>query len=73
MFFTPVFSSANPGSILGMDFPITEEEYIEKVVYWIPPVGYITQLLESSVNYVLIAIVIGIMVIKQITKKKNEK
>ena len=48
---------ANPGIIPGTDFPITEEEYIGKVAYTIPQVGYITQLLKPPVNYVIIAIV----------------
>mgnify|MGYP000265305230 CR=1 FL=1 len=64
---------ANPGSIRGTDFPITEEEYIGKVAYTIPHVGYVTQLLKPPVNYVIIAIVIGVMVVKQMTKKKTEK
>ena len=64
---------ANPGSIPGTDFPITEEEYIGKVAYTLPQVGYITQLLKPPINYVIIAIVVGIMIVKQFTKKKNEK
>ena len=35
--------------------------------------GYVTQLLKPPVNYVIIAIVIGVMVVKQMAKKKNEK
>ena len=64
---------ANPASIPGTDFPITEEEYIGKVVYTLPQVGYITQLLKPPINYVIIAIVVGIMIVKQFVKKKNEK
>ena len=64
---------ANPASIPGTDFPITEEEYIGKVVYTLPQVGYVTQILKPPINYVIIAVVIGIMIVKQITKKKNEK
>ena len=64
---------ANPASIPGTDFPITKEEYIGKVAYVIPQVGYVTQLLKPPINYVIIVIVIGIMVVKQLTKKKNEK
>ena len=63
---------ANPGIIPGTDFPITEEEYIGKVAYTIPQVGYVTQLLKPPVNYVIIAIVIGVMIVKQMTKKKKE-
>jgi len=64
---------ANPASIPGTDFPITEEEYIGKVEYTIPQVGYVTQLLKPPINYVIIAVVIGIMIVKQISKKKKEK
>jgi signal peptidase len=64
---------ANPGSIPGTDFPITEEEYIGKVAHTLPQIGYITQLLKPPVNYVIIAIVIGIMIVKQFTKKKDKK
>ena len=64
---------ANPASIPGTDFPITEEEYIGKVAYIIPQVGYVTQLLKPPINYVIIAVVIGIMVVKQMAKKKSEK
>jgi len=63
---------ANVASIPGTDFPIMKEEYIGKVVYVIPQVGYVTQLLKPPVNYILIVIVIGIMVVKQMSKKKNE-
>ncbi|MBI1662136.1 MAG: signal peptidase I [Nitrosopumilus sp.] len=64
---------ANPASMPGTDFPITEEEYIGKVAYTLPQVGYITQLLKPPINYVIIAIVIGIMIVKQFTKRKKEK
>jgi len=64
---------ANPASIPGTDFPITEEEYIGKVAYTVPQVGYVTQLLKPPINYFIIAIVIGIMIVKQFVKKKNEK
>jgi len=64
---------ANPASIPGTDFPITEDEYIGKVAYVLPQVGYVTQLLRPPINYIIIIIVIGIMVVKQMAKKKNEK
>ena len=63
---------ANPTWIRGTDYPITEEEYIGKVAYIIPQVGYITQILKPPMNYIIIAIVIGIMIIKQFTNKKKE-
>ena len=64
---------ANPASIPGTDFPITDKEYIGKVVYTLPQVGYVTQLLKPPINYIIIAVVIGVMIVKQITKKKKLK
>jgi len=64
---------ANPASIPGTDFPITKEEYIGKVEYRIPQVGYITQILNPPVNYIIIAVIIGIMIFKQISKSKKQK
>ena len=64
---------ANPASIPGTDFPITEEEYIGKVAYVIPQVGYITRILTPPINYIIIAVIIGIMIYKQISKNKKEK
>ena len=64
---------ANPASIPGTDFPITEEEYIGKVVYILPQVGYVTQLLKPPINYIIIAIVVGVMIVKQMSKRKKEK
>ena len=64
---------ANPASIPGTDFPITEEEYIGQVVYVIPQVGYVTKVLQPPINYIIIAIIIGVMIYKQVIKKKEEK
>jgi len=64
---------ANPASIPGTDFPITEEEYLGKVVVIIPQVGLITNILAPPYNYYIIAIIVGIMIVKQFMKKKNEK
>jgi len=64
---------ANPASIPGTDFPITEEEYIGQVEYVIPQVGYITRILSPPINYIIIAIIVGIMIFKQISKSRKEK
>lgn len=65
---------ANPASIPGTDFPITEEEYIGTVAYVIPQVGFITKIFATQVggiplNYIIVAIIIGIMVVRYMTKK----
>jgi len=64
---------ANPASIPGTDFPVTEEEYIGQVEYVIPQVGYVTRILSPPINYIVIAIIVGIMIFKQISKSRKEK
>jgi len=61
----------NVASIPGTDFPITENEYIGRVEYKIPQIGYVTQILKPPTNYILIVLVIGIMIVKEIIKRKN--
>jgi len=56
---------ANPSSIPGTDYPLTEEEYIGKVVYVVPQIGYITRILTPPINYIIIAVIVGIMIVKQ--------
>ena len=63
----------NVASIPGTDFPITEKEYIGKVQFNIPQIGYVTQILKPPTNYVLIALVIGVMIVKEIFKRKKEQ
>lgn len=63
----------NIASIAGTDYPITEKEYIGKVVFQIPQIGYVTQVLKPPTNYILIVLVIGVMIIKEIVKRKNVK
>ena len=65
---------ANRASIPGTDFPVTNAEYIGKVEIVIPQVGYVTQALKPPVNYIIIAVIIGAMVAKQImARKKSEQ
>ncbi len=63
----------NSSSIPGTDFPITEEEYIGKVEYIIPQIGYVTQVLKPPTNYILIVLVISVMIVKEVIKRKNVK
>ena len=63
----------NQRSMVGTDYPITEEEYIGTVVHVIPQVGFITQILQPPINYIIIAVIIGVMVIRQIYKKDKKK
>lgn len=63
---------ANPASIPGTDFPITEQEYIGKVVYTVPQIGYVTRILTPPINYIIIAVIVGIMIIKQFGKSRSK-
>ena len=62
----------NQNSIVGTDYPITDKEYIGKVVYVVPQVGFITKILQPPINYIIIAVIIGIMIIRQISKNKKK-
>ena len=63
---------ANPASIPGTDFPITKDEYIGKVAYVIPQIGYVTKILTPPINYIIIAVIVGIMIYKQYGKNKTK-
>jgi len=63
----------NQRSMVGTDYPITKEEYIGTVVHVIPKVGFITKILQPPINYIIIAVIIGIMIIRQVYKKDKKK
>lgn len=62
---------ANPASIPGTDFPIEREDYIGRVVYVIPGVGFITQAIAPPVNYIIIAIILAILFFNRMGKKSK--
>ena len=62
---------ANAASIPGTDFPITGDDYIGKVMYTVPDIGYVTQVIKPPINYIIIVIVIGIMIFKQMSKDRD--
>jgi len=55
----------NQNSMVGTDYPITEEEYKGTVIHVIPEAGYITKILQPPINYIIIAVIIGIMIIRK--------
>jgi len=63
---------ANPGSIPGVDFPVGQQNYIGKVVYVIPQIGYVTRILTPPINYIIIAVIVGVMVVRQFGKPKSD-
>ena len=64
---------SNAASIAGTDYPITQKEYLGKVEYVVPQVGYITQILQPPINYIVIAVIIGVMVVKHFASKEKKK
>lgn len=62
---------ANPGSIPGVDYPISKQDYIGKVVYVVPQIGYVTRILTPPINYIIIAVIVGVMIVKQFGKPKE--
>ncbi|MFQ6025536.1 MAG: signal peptidase I [Nitrosopumilaceae archaeon] len=63
---------ANPASIPGTDFPVTDEEYIGKVVSIIPQIGFVTRILTPPINYIIIAVIVGIMIFRQVSKSRKK-
>jgi len=63
---------ANPGSIPGTDYPISKQDYIGRVVYVVPQIGYVTRILTPPINYIIIAVIVGIMIVKQFGKPKTD-
>ena len=63
---------ANPSSIAGTDYPITKKEYLGKVEYVVPQVGYVTQILQPPINYIIIAVIIGIMIVREFSKRQKK-
>ena len=63
----------NQRSIVGTDYPITEEEYIGTVVHVIPQVGFITKILQPPINYIIIAVIVGVMIIRQVYRKEKKE
>jgi signal peptidase I len=63
---------ANLVSIPGVDFPITNENYVGKVVYVISKAGVALRLISPPVNYIIFGIIIVVVVLKLRKRKKRE-
>ncbi len=64
---------ANPYSIPGIDFPIFMENYVGKVVYVIPKIGTISMLITPPINYIIMAIIIGLLIYSIRPKKVHHE
>jgi signal peptidase I len=58
-----------------VDFPVTQKNYIGKVIFTIPQVGIIPQILKPPVNYILMAVIAGLLIASFVkgNKKQEEK
>lgn len=63
----------NPSIIPGTDYPITKDDYIGRVIFVIPKLGYITNLFPPPINYIIVAIIIIIIFINSFSKTKHKK
>ncbi|ABK76674.1 signal peptidase I [Cenarchaeum symbiosum A] len=64
---------ANPASIPGTDFPITEEEYIGQVAYVIPQIGYVTRAVMPPINYIILAVIAAVVITQYYLKSRKKK
>ncbi len=62
---------ANPASIPGTDYPITQQDYIGKVVYVIPKIGYVTKVINPPVNYIIIAVILALLFFSRAKQSKK--
>lgn len=63
---------ANPASIPGTDYPITGDDYIGKVIYVIPKIGYVTKLINPPINYIIIAIILALLFFNRSGRKPKQ-
>ncbi len=59
-------------SIEGLDYPITKQEYVGKLVCIIPQVGYVTKLVTAKSIFITISAIIGMGVIQHIQYRKKK-
>ena len=64
---------ANPHSIYLIDYPITSNNYIGKVVFVLPSVGQIARVISPPVNYVLIAVILIILVFLLFKRGRDQR
>ena len=61
---------ANQDSIPGTDMPITRSNYLGMVTFVIPQIGHLTWILIPPMNYLVLAVTMGIMTVRQVSKRK---
>ena len=58
-----------------MDIPITQKNYIGKVMFTVPQIGIIPTILKPLVNYIIMAVIAGLLIASFVksNKKQEEK
>ncbi|MEO9319939.1 MAG: signal peptidase I [Nitrososphaera sp.] len=64
---------ANPASIPGTDYPIHKSDYIGKVIFVLPGVGNVTKVLSPPTNYIIIAVILGLLFLTRRSKSKESQ
>ncbi len=59
-------------SLVGLDYPITKQEYIGKIAFTIPQVGYATKLVTTKSIMIVVAVIIGIGIIQHMLYRKRK-
>ena len=62
----------SPESLVGLDYPITKQEYIGKIVFTIPQVGYATKLVTGKLILITAAAIVGIGVAQHMLYRKRK-
>lgn len=62
---------ANPASIPGTDYPIHKSDYIGRVIFVLPGVGNVTKVLSPPTNYIIIAVILGLLFLTRRSKPKD--
>lgn len=61
----------SPESISGLDYPIKKQEYIGKLVYIIPQVGYITKIVTGKSVLIGLSIIVGIGIVQHVRYRRR--
>ncbi|MDR3783151.1 MAG: hypothetical protein P4K92_07625 [Candidatus Nitrosotalea sp.] len=59
-------------SLVGLDYPITKQEYIGKIIFTIPQVGYATKLVTGKSILITVAVIVGIGIAQHMLYRKRK-
>ena len=59
-------------SLVGLDYPITKQEYIGKIIFTIPQVGYATKLVTGKSILITVAVIVGTGIAQHMLYRKRK-